>query len=261
MSISGTYINFSVKTVHELEEYILEECGLGLNTVEITQKQLTGCINTAIETYTKWATGPTKYLALCFEDYTVDGFDMNPWRVSAIEDVDSDYDNIMGNGGGENLWSIANTMYGGGMYPRSGNNLMTGTGWVTVQMMHEYKSMAKRMMGRNWEFEFNQHTGFLKLIPDPYSEQTFNFDQFVCVTVETVPEVEPDLVGNDIVKELALARAMMIVGRVRKKFESIPLLGGGQVDTSIFDEGKELWDKTMEDLQVMEGPSFGLLVG
>jgi len=45
----------------------------------------------------------------------------------------------------------------------------------------------------------------------------------------------------------------MLLGTVRKKFANVQLPGGGQVDTTIGDEGKADWDKLMEDIIKDEG--------
>lgn len=41
----------------------------------------------------------------------------------------------------------------------------------------------------------------------------------------------------------------MLLGTVRKKFQNITLLGGGSVDITIGDEGKEEWMKLIDEIQ------------
>ena len=41
----------------------------------------------------------------------------------------------------------------------------------------------------------------------------------------------------------------MLLGTVRGKFQNITLLGGGTVDTTIGDRGREEWDKLIEEIQ------------
>ena len=45
--------------------------------------------------------------------------------------------------------------------------------------------------------------------------------------------------GNEFCRRLILAEAKILLGTVRKKFSGINLVGGGQIDTSIGDEGRE----------------------
>lgn len=255
-----SYIDYSVTTREELKHWILEECGADLQTIEITDKQLDGCINTALETFTKWHTGPTKYIVLQMSDYdSVSGFDVSPYRVSAIEDIE---DEGYGIGGGEGqLWSMTNVMENQGMLPfgsGSGGSCNSGLAWVSAELAGQYSKLAKRQTASYWDYDFNRHKQQLLLIPDPIQINS-NPDQFLCVTVEVVEPLD-ELYGNDVVKELALARTMIVVGRVRKKFESVQLLGGGQVDASILEEGLELWKDLIENIREQEGPSFGAIL-
>ena len=81
-------------------------------------------------------------------------------------------------------------------------------------------------------------------MPEPHSDGQ---DHFILLTVNAEPPIE-DYYGNDIVLHLALAEAKMLVGTVRKKFQGTALLGGGTLDTEIYNEGKEEKDKILEDL-------------
>jgi hypothetical protein len=256
----SSYINYSIKTREELKDWILHECGGDLQTVEITDKQLDGSINTALEIFTKFATFDTKYLSLQLCDYdSLSGFDLSPFRVASIETIEEDGFMGMGDQSGQ-LWSMSNSMNNQGMYPyNTAGGQNQGLGWVTVQMAHEYSAMTKLMRAAYWDFEFDRLEGTLMLIPDP-NYVGVDKDQFICVAVEVVPP-ESQLYGEQMVKDIALANSMIIVGRVRKKFESVQLLGGGNVDATIGDDGKELLEKTMEKLRDQEGPSFGVIVG
>jgi len=258
----ASYINYSITTREELKEWILDECGGGLQTIEITDKQLNGAINSALEVFTKFATFDTKYIALQLSDYdsvSGGGFDLTPYRVASIEAIEDD--GMMGFGdSSDQLWSMSNMLESQGVYPyNSGSGGSQGTGWVSVHMAHEYSAMSKTMRAAFWDFEFNRHDGSLLLIPDP-ATLGVDLDQFLCIATECIPP-ESELFGEEMVKAMALGKAMMIIGRVRKKFSSIQLLGGGQVDDSIFDDGKELLESTMEKLRKQEGPSFGMMVG
>jgi hypothetical protein len=259
----STYIDYSIKTREELKDYILDECGGDLQTVEITDKQLDGAINASLEIFTKFATFDTKYLSLQLSDYdSLSGFDVSPYRVASIESIEDDGLMGFGDQSGQ-IWSMSNAMnnqgvspYGGGS---NGSGQNQGLAWVTVQMVHEYSEMTKKMRAAYWDFEFDRLNQQLRLIPDPNYMGT-DMDQFLCVAVETIPPDE-QLYGEQMVKDMALAKSMIIVGRVRKKFESVQLLGGGNVDSTILEDGKELLEKTMENLRDQEGPSFGVIVG
>ena len=88
-------------------------------------------------------------------------------------------------------------------------------------------------------------------IYDPYDQNV------ILLTCEVEPPPE-ELYGNEYVKRLFLALMKIQLGIVRKKFSSVQLIGGGTIDTSIGDEGKEEFDKAMEELRSVE--SFGNIV-
>jgi hypothetical protein len=88
-------------------------------------------------------------------------------------------------------------------------------------------------------------------IYDPYDQNV------ILLTCEVEPPPE-ELYGNEYVKRLFLALMKIQLGIVRKKFSSVQLIGGGTIDTSIGDEGKEEFDKAMEELRTTE--SFGSLI-
>jgi len=81
-----------------------------------------------------------------------------------------------------------------------------------------------------------------------------NRHENILITCEVEPPPE-ELFGNEYVKRLFLAYLKIQLGIVRKKFSSVQLIGGGQIDITIGDEGKEELDKCMEDLRSSE--SFG----
>ena len=52
-----------------------------------------------------------------------------------------------------------------------------------------------------------------------------------------------------------MARAKIILGTVRKKFQNTQLLGGGTLDTEIGDKGEEEWKQLVDEIQQNE--SYG----
>lgn len=72
-------------------------------------------------------------------------------------------------------------------------------------------------------------------------------DHILLLRCQVLPPIE-ELYGNEYVRRLCLAGAKMLLGTIRKKFGSVQLIGGGAVDTTIGDEGKEEWNQIMEEL-------------
>ena len=64
-----------------------------------------------------------------------------------------------------------------------------------------------------------------------------------------------ELVGNWYVKRLALAKAKIILGLVRSKFEGVQLYGGGTVDTSVGEQGQAEWEKWTDEIVKMDWTS------
>lgn len=107
------------------------------------------------------------------------------------------------------------------------------------------------MTGSMPQYRYYKSTKLLKLIPEPKFKGE---NENILITAETEPPLE-ELYGNEYVKRLVLAQAKMLLGTIRKKFSSVQLVGGGQLDTAIGDEGKEEWDKLNE--QLLSNESFG----
>lgn len=81
------------------------------------------------------------------------------------------------------------------------------------------------------------------MIPEP----RFRGDHYILLTVNAELPLS-EYYGNDTVLRLALAEAKMLLGTVRKKFQGTALLGGGTLDTEIYNEGKEEKEKILEEL-------------
>lgn len=105
------------------------------------------------------------------------------------------------------------------------------------------------MCGSNPDFTYDYQTKYFKLMPEPCMNKTYNC---ILLTCQVIPPYEV-LYGNEYVKKLALAYAKILLGTIRKKFSGINLVGGGQLDTSIGDEGKEELNQIMENIIKDEG--------
>lgn len=108
------------------------------------------------------------------------------------------------------------------------------------------------MTGSNPQWRYFYTTKKLKITPTP--KHTEGCEDVILLNCEVEPPPE-ELYGNEYVQRLFLAYLKIQVGTVRKKFASVQLLGGGQLDTSIGDEGKEELDKIMEQIRTDESAS------
>ena len=98
------------------------------------------------------------------------------------------------------------------------------------------------MMGSNPDWSYDEYTGILKLMPEPRCG-----NQCILLTCNRQLPLER-YYGNEFVKRICLAKAKILLGTIRKKFQNVPLPGGGSIDTSIGEEGKAELDKIEEEI-------------
>jgi len=263
---AATYINQKIRTRDNLKAWILRQLGSPLITVELTTAQLDDAIDNATLMWTKYATMTERYLTLNLAEYpaenelegTPEGFDLSEYRVAAVGSIATG--EAFGlNGGGDQLFGLANSMLAGGSYPffnHSGAG-KSGGGWTTYQCVVEFVKLSKRMMATEFDYSYNPLTQRLKLIPNPLTVPQAGWS---CIRCEVVPPDE-DLYGNEYVKRLAIAYAKIMLGTIRKKFTGVTLPGGGQIDITIGDEGREELKHLIENIRKEEGYCTGVAIG
>lgn len=247
----ASYIDFSIKNREDLENWILEELGSPLVTVELTKDQIQHAISEALQMYTEYMDDQENYIVVPLSGYIQgEGLPLSGYNVRSIFTLDEDY-----MGGPNVLFSIENQMVNAGQFPLAGG--YGGTDFVTYELAYQYMDLAKRLLAQKFDFNFDVRKQMLKLFPDP-AEQ--DIGGYIILGIKTVPP-EEDLVGEQYVKRLALAKAKMMLGIVRKKFNGVQLPGGGTIDDSIGDEGKEEWDKLIDEIIKWIGPHRAFYIG
>lgn len=247
----STWIDPGVKTLKQLKDWVLISLGHPLVTVELTDEQLNYCIARATEVYTKYAyLGNDKYLVVdlnCYEHGR--GLNLSRYKIAAVKDISFPRDAAFA-AGGDLFWGpYAYLGQGNGIYPFFNNGGTTPTmgGWVTWHAVNEFFDLTKRMTGSNPDWTFDKSTQYLKLMPEPGGKGCHRNGRMALLTCQCIPPME-ELYGNEYVKRLVLAQAKMLLGTIRKKFASVQLIGGGQLDTTIGDEGREEWNQIMENI-------------
>jgi hypothetical protein len=246
----GSYIDFSITDRGQLQNWILEELGHPLITVELTTTQLNNAINSALELYTEYADMQEDYIMVPLSGYEEGvGLSLSGHNVRAIFTMDEGL-----TAGVNQLFSVENQMLNNGTFPVKWG----GQGsFLTYELASQFMDMARRMLCQKFDFNFNVRTQTLKLFPDPIQQ---NKGGYVVLGVKTVP-AEEDLVGEHYVKRLALAKAKMILGMVRKKFEGVQLPGGGTIDVTVGDDGKEEWTAAYDEIITRIGPHSAWYIG
>lgn len=243
----STWLNPAVKSKEELINWVLVNLGWPTITVELEENQLNVCIQNALEKYTKYASfGVDKFLVINLEKYESDvGINLSEFNIASVKDLSFPRDNAF-QMNGDLFWGAYAFLGQGGGYPFFNSNGTTFTGsWVTWHNVNEFFELSKRMTGSNPDFQYDKTTKYLRLMPEP--KHINNKCHFVLATCQVEPPVE-ELYGNEYVKRLTLAYAKILLGTVRKKFSGTQLIGGGTIDTTIGDEGKEELNTIMEDI-------------
>jgi len=243
----STWTNPAVRSLQDLYDWILVSLGAPLVTVELSQEQLNLAVQNSLEKYTKYAYfGPDKYLVVNVNKYEHGrGINLAEFDVASVKDVSFQRDNafLMS---GDLFWSSYAFLGQGGGYPFLNNsgNSFTGS-WVTWHNVHEFFELSKRMTGSNPDWQYDKMTKYLKLMPEPKPRN--GQPHVILCTCQCIPPLH-ELYGNEYVKRLALAYAKILLGTVRKKFQGVQLPGGGTIDTSIGDEGREELKEIMDGI-------------
>ena len=249
----STYLDFSVQTREEFRDWIITMLGEDLTTVELTQKQLDVCINNAVEEFTKWVSQEQNYYAMNLEEYEEDLGHRMPDNVTGCFSLDDNY--VYARGGVNTLFSIPNAMWNAGLIPNF--TAGKGSGWTTYEMAMESLDLTRIMTGKGFWFEYNPRTKYVKLVPDPVKENLSGYVIFGTFTIR--PETQQ--YGESWVRKYALAEAKILLGTIRGKFDGVQLLGGGNINASIKEDGISERDKLIEDIRLQESGPYGFFVG
>lgn len=246
----SSYIDPAVKSLKQLKDWVFISLGYPLVTVELTDEQLDYCVATGLELYTKYAYFPPKYLTIDLGRYEHGrGINLKCLNIASVKEVSFPRDNLFAQGG-DLFWSpYAYMGQGQGAMPFSGRaNLPTMGNWVTWHAVNEYLELVQRCTGSNPDFQYSKETGYLRLMPEPHCRKHNNW---MLVTAQCIPPYE-ELYGNEYVRRIIRAEAKILLGTIRKKFQNVQLIGGGTIDTTIGDEGKEELDKIKEEIITAE---------
>lgn len=246
--VRSTWLEPYIKDAEAVIDWGLTKLGDGLVQAELTRKQIEICLADALEIYTKYAwLGPDKYLVVNLKFYEPGkGINLKGFNITSVKEISTPRDNMMGQG--MDMFFSPYAFFGQGMgsTPLFGMNGTSAVGsWVLYHNMHEWFELSRRMCGTNPDFQYDQFTQYLQLFPEP--PPNIQRDRLILLTCQVLPPLS-QLYGNSYVKRLFLANLKIQLGIVRKKFSSVQLLGGGQIDTTIGDEGKEELNAIIENI-------------
>lgn len=276
----STFMHPAIDTKKELIDWVLTNLGYPLITVELTEQQFNAIIADSLSLYSKYASFPVRYLCLDLNDYVPGyGLDLRRWNVCRVNDIATWHDSMWGIGGNDVFFGFPAFMNGamGGMpfFGNSANGTNWAGGWITYHNFVEFAELSRRMTGSNPDFDFNEKHQFLKLYPEPRlchhvhdcchecdkchhdhkkCERKKCKSKPICIQCECEPSVS-DLYGEEYVRRIVLAKAKILLGTIRSKFGSVQLIGGGQINTEIGQEGKDELNQIIE--QIRSDESYG----
>ena len=228
----------------------------GLQNVELSKRMIQVCVADAIEKYTKFASFDIQDIVVPLDGYVRGkGLDLSQYNIADIHDISFKRDALL-YGFGNDLFfgtgAMLQSYAGAGVFPFFNNVGTTNGSWIGLHNLHEHLEMINRLTGSCPQYRYFKSTKILKITPEPRIKP--GRENVILITCEVEPPPE-ELYGNEYVKRLFLALLKIQLGIVRKKFGSVQLPGGGTIDTEIGQEGKEEFDKAMEELRSSE--SFG----
>jgi hypothetical protein len=118
--------------------------------------------------------------------------------------------------------------------------------WHTLK---EFVETREKMLATRRDLKFDPRTQYLTMYPQP------NKNRFYGVISCYVERPIRDIVKEQWVYMYALALSKITLGRIRGRFTGITLLGGGQLNTDILQEG--LKEKDELEKQLIDGASTG----
>jgi hypothetical protein len=267
----STYGNLSIQTREALKKYIKMKLGWPIITLELTEEQLDFVIDDAVEVYGKWANYDESYYAIDLKSI-IEKYNTNPQDTSIpyvkygplgefgvrlpdeIIGIFRYYEDTTNWGPG--FWGYINGMaINGTMNPMGSlgtTGLLSGF-FLDWHIFQQTFKVAQQLRGYVRTYNYNERSHVLTMDPDPkLNSETKQYSEnnrmliIGCYTVR--PEI--DVVGEDLVKRLALANAKILIGQIRSKFTGLNFPGGAQLGTDILQEGKDEYDKVMEEIKL-----------
>ena len=291
----STFLNPYITNVDELISWGLSKLGYPLIQVELTREQMEICVADALEKYSKFASFEIRDILVPIDSYDPKtGLDLSRYNITDVHDISFKRDALLYGFGNDlffGTYAMMQSYAGSGVFPFFNNVGTTNGSWISLHNLHEHLQMIGRLTGSSPQWRYFRSNKHLVITPTPRirrpapppppppgplsgdvgKPEDHPFppppdpakiydplnENVILITCEVEPPPE-ELYGNEYVKRLFLALMKIQLGIVRKKFSSVQLIGGGTIDTSIGDEGKEEFDKAMEDLRTTE--SFGNVI-
>ena len=121
---------------------------------------------------------------------------------------------------------------------------------VSWYSLKEWMDTREKMLAIRKDIHFDERTQYLRMYPQPKLERFYGV--LSCYLERPIR----DIIKEQWVYEYALALSMITIGRVRGKFGSVNLLGGGALNADMLGEGST--KKAELEQKLLEGASPGM---
>ncbi len=200
----------------EMKRVITVMLGAGSIEVELTDEQLELCIDNAVANYRAWAAASKEEAFLHMKFYESDSVYELPTEVEIVRRIYRRGNGVVsGSGATVDPFSLAYS----NTYLLSAVRGSTGGGLLTYDLYHQFDETVGRMFGREIMFLWNSVTKKLTLERDIRGEEEVLLhvyhnkpEPILFKTQSTYPWL----------RDWALSEAMMILGRYRSKFATLP---------------------------------------
>lgn len=234
-----------INSLEDFKYWIKAELGFPVITIELCDEvHLQHAIDEAVAEFTRYNYNEGNYkdflllnLSAGVADYNLSG--------SGLSNVVDIIMSIGGSGNINTLFTPVNMIMSPMDFVRLGN----------FQIMDYHIAMLKleeikEYFTIQYNAKYNTGSQVLKLTPTPSENMRVMMEVYK-------KETAINLYNNQLVKHLALAKALIILGRILRKF-TINLPGGGTINgTEMLSEGKELYAEAMIDIKgESEPPGF-----
>lgn len=231
-----------INSVAEFKTWILQELGYPVITIELADAHLQQAIDEAVYDFTRYNYGEGNYRDFLRLELSagVSTYDLSGSNVNDVVDM------ILSVGGTGNinmLFTPTNMILGPMDFVKLGNFMMVDWHMAMMKLAEINEYFTIKFIGK-----YNTGSQQLKVIPTPTENTSVMMEIYK-------KETAINLYNNQLVKKLALAKAMMIWGRILRKY-TITLPGGGSLSgPEVLSDGKELLEQTME---LIKGESEGI---
>ena len=120
--------------------------------------------------------------------------------------------------------------------------------WYTLK---EWMDTREKVLALKKDLQFDERSQYLKMFPQPLNQRFYGV--ISCYLERAIR----DVIKEQWVYEYALALSMITVGRVRGKFGSVSLLGGGALNYDLLTEGQGRKAELEEELMTGATSGFG----